>query len=75
MGGGSLGRLWNFLDAQLAVSNPAVNPDFKGNVATVYTHPYSLGGTGDSHYNHNCQTYMNVGMAMGRAMDKLLMHK
>ena len=63
------------LDAQLAVSNPAVNPDFRGNVATVYTHPYSLGGTGNGHYNHNCQTYMNVGMAMGRAMDQLLMHK
>ncbi len=63
------------LNAQLAVSNPAVNPDFKGNVATVYTHPYSLGGSGNGHYNHNSQTYMNVGMAMGKAMVQLLMNK
>ncbi|MGC8552936.1 MAG: sialate O-acetylesterase [Phycisphaerae bacterium] len=60
------------LKAQLAVANPAIHPEFKGNVATVYTHPLSLGGSGNGHYNGNCQTYMNVGLAMGKAMNKLL---
>ena len=60
------------LHAQLAVANPAKHPLFKGNVATVYSHPLSKGGASNSHYNGNAQTYMNVGLAMGKAMDKLL---
>jgi hypothetical protein len=32
----------------------------------------SLGGSGNSHYNGNAETYMNVGEAMGRAMTGLL---
>ena len=60
------------LQAQLAVANPAIHPEFKGNVATVYSHPLSKGGASNSHYNGNAQTYMDVGLAMGRAMDNLL---
>ncbi len=63
------------LKGQLDVADPALHPEFKGNVATVYTHPLSLGGSGDGHYGGNAQTYMNVGLAMGKAMDKLLAHK
>ena len=63
------------LAAQLAVSDPAKYPEFKGNVATVYTHPLSLGGGSNSHYNGNAETYMNVGEAMGKAMVKLLKNK
>ena len=48
------------------------HPDFKGNTATVYTHPLSQGGASNSHYNGNAQTYMDVGTAMGEAMIKLL---
>lgn len=61
------------LDAQLAVDGATGNyPEFKGNVSTVYTHPLSQGGASNSHYNGNAQTYMDVGLAMGEAMVRLL---
>ncbi|MGI9467413.1 MAG: sialate O-acetylesterase [Rubripirellula sp.] len=61
------------LEAQLAVDgDTGKHPDFKGNTATVYTHPLSQGGASNSHYNGNAQTYMDVGTAMGEAMIKLL---
>ena len=47
-------------------------PEFKGNVAAVYTHPLSMGGSSGGHYNGNAETYMNVGEAMGQAMLDLL---
>ena len=64
------------LDAQLAVDGEANKyPEFKGNVSTVYTHPLSQGGASNSHYNGNAQTYMDVGLAMGRSMLNLLKGK
>ena len=61
------------LDAQLAIDGEAGKyPDFKGNTATVYTHPLNQGGASNSHYNGNAQTYMDVGLAMGTAMIKLI---
>ena len=61
------------LEAQLAVDgNSGKYPEFKGNVATVYTHPLNQGGASNSHYNGNAQTYMDVGLAMGKAMVKLI---
>jgi len=61
------------LNAQLAVDGEAGNyPEFKGNVATVYSHPLSKGGASNSHYGGNAETYMNIGAAMGRAMAKLI---
>ncbi|MGQ9503840.1 MAG: sialate O-acetylesterase [Thermogutta sp.] len=61
------------LDAQLAVDGESGKyPEFKGNVATVYTHPLSHGGASNSHYNGHAETYMDVGEAMGQAMVKLL---
>lgn len=61
------------LDAQLAVDgNSGKYKEFKGNVATVYSHPLSLGGASNSHYNGNAETYMNIGEAMGQAMVGLL---
>jgi len=60
------------LEAQLAVDgNTGKYTEFKGNVATVYTHPLSQGGASNSHYNGNSQTYMDVGLAMGAAMVEL----
>jgi hypothetical protein len=47
-------------------------PEFEGNVASVYTHPLSKGGSSGGHYGGNAKTYMNVGLAMGKAMVKLL---
>jgi len=70
---GSSGNGGKILEAQLAVDGESgKHPEFKGNVATVYAHPLSLGGSGNSHYNGNAETYMNVGEAMGRAMVRLL---
>ncbi len=61
------------LDAQLAVAGTAGKyPEFKGNVVTVYTHPLSQGGASNSHYDGNAQTYMDIGLAMGESMVKLL---
>ncbi len=64
------------LNAQLAVDGESGKyPQFKGNVATVYTHPLSLGGASNGHYNGNSETYMNVGEAMGKAMVELMQKK
>jgi alpha-galactosidase len=70
---GSGGNGGKILEAQLAVDGESgKHPEFKGNVATVYAHPLSKGGSGNSHYNGNAETYMEVGEAMGRAMADLL---
>merc|ERR1712032_905155 len=61
------------LDAMLAVDGKSGKyPEFVGNVAAVYTHPLSKGGSSGAHYNKNAETYMNVGEAMGGAMVDLL---
>ncbi len=61
------------LDAQLAVDGESGKyKEFKGNVATVYSHPLSKGGASNGHYGGNAETYMNIGEAMGKAMVKLL---
>jgi hypothetical protein len=44
----------------------------KGDTAVAYTHPVSMGGASNGHYSGNAKTYMNVGLAMGKAMVKLL---
>lgn len=70
---GSTGNGGKILEAQLAVDGTTGKyPEFKGNVATVYANPLSLGGSGNSHYGGNAETYMNVGEAMGHAMVGLL---
>ncbi len=61
------------LNAVLAVDGASGKyPEFKGNVAGVYTHPLSKGSSSGSHYGGNAETYMNVGEAMGKAMVKLM---
>lgn len=70
---GATGNEGKILEAQLAVDGESGKyEEFKGNVATVYTHPLSQGGASNSHYGGNAETYMNVGEAMGRAMVNLL---
>ena len=66
--GGNKGKI---TDAQLAVDGKK-NKEFKGNVATVYSNPFCHGGSGNSHYDGNGETYMDVGEEMGRAMVELL---
>jgi hypothetical protein len=61
------------LEAQLAVDGEAGKyPDFAGRVAAVYSHPFCHGGNANGHYGGNAKTYMDVGLAMGRAMVELL---
>ncbi len=64
------------LDAMMAVDGKSGKyPEFKGNVATVYTHDMARGGGGNGHYNHDSRVYMDVGLAMGEAMVELLKNK
>ena len=65
--------------AQLAVDGSTGNyPEFKGNVKTIDARPFwrdksvSPSGAGH-HYNHNAETYMEVGNALGRAMADLFL--
>ena len=60
------------LNAMFSVADGKKYPDFKGNVAAVYTHPLSKGGSSGGHYSGNAETYMNVGETMGQAMVKLI---
>jgi len=64
------------LNAHLAVDgNSGKHPEFKGNVATIYTHDMAQGGGGNGHYGGNAEVYMDVGEAMGKAMVELLKNK
>ncbi len=73
---GSQGNGGLVLDAQLAVDGTSGKyPEFKGNVATVYSNPLSKGGSGNGHYGGNAETYMEVGQAMGKAMVDLMKSK
>lgn len=60
------------LEAMLAISDGKKYPELKGNVATVYTHPLCMGSSSNAHYDGNAETYMNVGLGMGKAMVELL---
>jgi len=60
------------LEGMMALSDAGQNPALKGSVATVYTHPLSMGSASNAHYGGNAKTYMNVGLAMGAAMVELL---
>ncbi|MBT8044361.1 MAG: sialate O-acetylesterase [Verrucomicrobiae bacterium] len=59
------------LEAMENVSK-STDPELKGTVGFVYTHPLSKGGSSSGHYSGNPETYMNVGEAMGKAMVELL---
>jgi hypothetical protein len=70
---GCAGNGGKVLEAQLAVDGASGKyPEFKGNVATVYTHPMAQGGSGNGHYGGKPEVYMDVGEAMGKAMVELL---
>ncbi|HKK18902.1 MAG TPA: sialate O-acetylesterase [Opitutales bacterium] len=70
---GATGNEGMVLEGQLAVDGEKGKyPEFKGNVATVYSHPLSMGSSSNAHYGGNAKTYMNVGLAMGEAMVELL---
>ena len=60
------------IEGMFALSDAKKNPELKGDVATVYTHPLSMGSSSNAHYGGNAKTYMNVGLAMGEAMANLI---
>lgn len=69
----STGNTATVFQAHLAVDGESgKHPEFKGNVATVITNPMAQGGSGNGHYGGNAKVYMDVGLAMGEAMSKLL---
>ena len=70
--GAAKGNEKAIFDGMMALSDAKQTPALKGSVATVYTHPLSMGSSSNAHYGGNAKTYMNVGLAMGDAMVKLL---
>ncbi|HIF39613.1 MAG TPA: sialate O-acetylesterase [Planctomycetes bacterium] len=73
---GATGNEGMILDAMFGVDGKSGKyPEFKGNVATVYSHPLSKGGSSNGHYSGNAETYMNIGQAMGKAMAELIEEK
>jgi hypothetical protein len=63
--------------AQMAVGDPKQHPELAKTVASVDTRGYWRDAwespkSAGYHYNHNAETYMLVGDAMGRAMVKLM---
>jgi hypothetical protein len=70
---GSGGNDGKIFDGMMSVDgDKGKHPEFKGNVATVYAHPLSKGSSSNAHYGGNAETYMNVGLGLGRAMVELL---
>jgi len=70
------GNTETVMNAHMAVDGKnGKYPEFKGNVATVYTHDMARGGSGNGHYGGNAKVYMDVGEAMGKAMMELLQNK
>lgn len=64
------------MNAMMAVDGKSGKyPEFKGNVSTVYTHDMARGGGGNGHYGLDSRVYMDVGVAMGDAMNGLLKDK
>lgn len=64
-------------NAQLAVSDPARFPQFKGNVKTVETRGFWKSAeespkNQDFHYHQNGEVYYNVGTAFGKGMIELI---
>ncbi len=73
MGEAAKGSGNKVMEGQLAVDGTSgKHPEFKGNVATVYSNPMAQGGGGNGHYGGNAEVYMDVGEAMGQAMVDLL---
>ena len=65
------------INAQAAVANPALYPEFAGTVVTVDTRPYDygndVGGNNDGyHWNQSAESYFNVGEQMALRLMNIL---
>jgi hypothetical protein len=63
-------------EAQMAVADPKRHPELAGTVKTIDARPFWRDASispknQDYHYNHNAETYMLVGDALGRAMAEM----
>jgi hypothetical protein len=70
-------KFLRILNAQMAVGNPQMHPEFVGTVASVDTRDFwreveESPTNQDYHYNRNAETYLLVGDSLGRAMVGLL---
>ncbi|MEM6507758.1 MAG: sialate O-acetylesterase [Planctomycetota bacterium] len=66
--GGNEGKM---MQALMAVAK-SDHEDFKGKAGFVYSYPMARGGGSCGHYGDNVEVYMDVGLAMGKEMVKLL---
>ncbi len=75
-GWAAAGNRLTVVNAQLAVGNPTMYPEFAGNVRSMegrgYWRTSGPNNAQNYHYYHNAETYMLVGDAMGRGMTDLL---
>jgi hypothetical protein len=74
--GEAQGNTTTVMDAMFNVDGESGKyPQFKGNVATIYSHPMAQGGSGNGHYGGNSEVYLDVGLELGKAMAKMLQTK
>ena len=76
-GASASGDRLTLLEGQLAVADPALHPEFEGNVFSADTRPFwreSSVSPADQgfHWNQNGETYFLIGDALGRGMEALL---
>ncbi len=76
-GASASGNRLTILEGQLAVADPALYPEFEGNVSSADTRPFwreSAVSPVDQgfHWNQNGETYFLIGDAIGRGMEDLL---
>ncbi len=75
-GWAAAGNRLTVVNAQLAVGNPTLYPEFTDNVKSMegrgYWRTTGPNTAQNYHYYHNAETYMLVGDAMGRGMADLL---
>ncbi len=60
------------LQAMKAVAGGKYAGELGDDIGFVYTHPLIQGGSSSGHYGGNAETYMNVGLAMGKAMVEMI---
>jgi hypothetical protein len=73
---GTEGAFLQIAEAQLRVADPKLHPEHAGNVKTIDARPFwreaNISPKDQGyHYNHNAETYMLCGDALGRAMVEL----
>ena len=58
------------LNAMKSLASGKYSKELGNNIGFLYTHPLSKGGSSNGHYSGNAETYMNVGLGLGKEMVK-----